>query len=322
MSELNKHSNYLLGRDYGILDTVEKELVDRYIEDLHNPKWVRLIIDRYDTGYQISNTGQIINSSGMKVPQYRTSKFSYPTAMLIIHDISMKFYVHRLVAVCFLPNTNQNNTVSHLNGLQYCNWVGNLYWEQVEKPYYTKEEVLSALELLRDPNISYGSIYQFTGVTSSALYNIYIGKSYKDISEGYEIPKRKVKYVNPITPAGCKPKVSPERIHEVCRLLRDTTNSFRGISSITGVDSRTIRDIARGRIWKSISREYGIPFDRTVTPKKRNLKPKTEAVLNWIDEDKDFEYMIEHLQSEFEMTKRRAKEFIKWVQEYFIDDHS
>lgn len=96
-------------------------------------KW---ITPTFAPNYMISNFGRIKNISrnkfivGQKKGNYRR----------ICLPPNHRFYVHRLVALLFLPNPNKLPFINHLNGIGYDNRVENLEWtNQKDNIYHSKK---------------------------------------------------------------------------------------------------------------------------------------------------------------------------------------
>lgn len=80
--------------------------------------------------YLVSNTGVIVNRLRVNHP-LRPSKrpHGYLNASLRLDDyVSKCFYVHRLVALAFLPNPEGKSDVNHKDGDPSNNHVDNLEW--------------------------------------------------------------------------------------------------------------------------------------------------------------------------------------------------
>lgn len=84
---------------------------------------------KFNTNYEISDTGIIRRKSnknvlkGCIISGYRSVKLTFEKSR------QQRFYVHRLVALHFIPNDDRNKTfVNHKNGNKLDNRVENLEW--------------------------------------------------------------------------------------------------------------------------------------------------------------------------------------------------
>ena len=84
--------------------------------------------------YKVSYFGNVdsLNSRGRgkrkrMIPSINTTK-GYLQAHLTINGTKKKYYVHRLVAICFIPNPNNYKQVNHIDGNKLNNHVSNLEW--------------------------------------------------------------------------------------------------------------------------------------------------------------------------------------------------
>lgn len=85
-------------------------------------------IDDYD-GYYISNLGNVKSLIGKTERILKTgNKHGYLHVILCNRDGHKNFKVHRLVAIYFLPNTENKPSVNHKNGIKTDNRVENLEW--------------------------------------------------------------------------------------------------------------------------------------------------------------------------------------------------
>lgn len=79
--------------------------------------------------YKISNLGNIINSKGEKLSiGKRKSNSGYIQVRLCNKGKYYYRYIHKLIAVTFIPNPNNYRTVNHINGNKLDNTITNLEW--------------------------------------------------------------------------------------------------------------------------------------------------------------------------------------------------
>lgn len=84
-------------------------------------------IKGYDGFYEISDNGRIRNSTGKILHDYDNSK-GYRYIGLSKNKVKTNFYVHRLVALNFLPIDPQRKHINHKNGKKGDNRLANIEW--------------------------------------------------------------------------------------------------------------------------------------------------------------------------------------------------
>lgn len=82
------------------------------------------------TDYHISNYGNIksFNQNKERILKPNDNGYGYLSVFLCLHNKRHKFYIHRLVAQTFIPNTNNKQEVNHKDGNKQNNRVDNLEW--------------------------------------------------------------------------------------------------------------------------------------------------------------------------------------------------
>ena len=78
--------------------------------------------------YQVSNHGNILSVKRNKYRKIRKDKWGYSIVGLNKDGGQKQLFVHRLVAVAFIPNPNNFAEVNHIDGNKANNSVDNLEW--------------------------------------------------------------------------------------------------------------------------------------------------------------------------------------------------
>lgn len=81
----------------------------------------------YEDLYKINEYGDIINSNGCIKKPYISNK-GYKIIDLYKNGQSKKYLVHRLVAIHFVPNPNNEKIVLHLDNIKTNTYYKNLKW--------------------------------------------------------------------------------------------------------------------------------------------------------------------------------------------------
>lgn len=114
------------------------------------PKQIWKDIEGYEGLYQVSNTGRVRSlnyrcTGETKTIKPRTSKLGYKGVNLCKNGKCKSCYIHRLVALAFIPNPNNYPVVNHKDENPKNNTVENLEWctQEYNNNYGTRNEKLS-----------------------------------------------------------------------------------------------------------------------------------------------------------------------------------
>lgn len=107
-------------------------------------EWRTIIIDETPTHYEVSSYGKVRNSNSGRLLKLDDSN-GYKRANIFINGKRKAYFVHRLVAMAFIPNPDKLPFINHKDEIKDNNFVDNLEWctSQYNNTYGTRLERVS-----------------------------------------------------------------------------------------------------------------------------------------------------------------------------------
>ena len=85
-------------------------------------------VNNYEELYAVDESGNVLSKRSGNILKASIDKYGYLTVHLRNGRNSRSAKVHRLVAIAFIPNTENKPTVDHVNGDKRNNHISNLRW--------------------------------------------------------------------------------------------------------------------------------------------------------------------------------------------------
>ena len=87
----------------------------------------KTLFKRHSSGLIVCSNGYVyVPVSNHKYEPHWTSGYKRPDGYCVVRLNGKGYFVHRLVAECFLENPNNEKYVDHINRCRWCNEVDNL----------------------------------------------------------------------------------------------------------------------------------------------------------------------------------------------------
>lgn len=98
--------------------------------------------------YNIGCYGTVIGTKGVKMTPY-SNQSGYLKVSLTINNKSVNRFIHRLVAIAFIPNPLNLKFVNHLDGNKQNNIVSNLEWCTHKQNMQHATNILNNMQFLK-----------------------------------------------------------------------------------------------------------------------------------------------------------------------------
>ena len=94
------------------------------MEDLEGFEFIK----GYENLYKINSQGVIYSCKHKKIIKNNNYGSKYKWVILIKNFIRKKFYVHRLIAIQWIPNPENKKQIDHIDRNKFNNCLENLRW--------------------------------------------------------------------------------------------------------------------------------------------------------------------------------------------------
>ena len=244
--------------------------------------WKHVIIDNEPMlYYHVSTEGKVFSLKSFKYLTHQKTDDDYWFISINKDGRARKCYIHRLVALAYIPNPENKPEVNHKDGNKKNNSVENLEWVTAKentahamklgtKWYYgpkgmengrsvfTDDQIREACKLLEEGKKTPKEISKITGVSKMCIYHIRFHNAWSHISKDYNISKKfysSANNFNPNTPKIIELLKEGKSTREIRKILHmgEGKNKYEGYTLISylrrkhilGKTSTTIENAAK-----------------------------------------------------------------------------
>ena len=128
-------------------------------------------IEGYEGLYAITDDGQVWSHRRQIFLKQRSDKFGYLRVSLHKNKELKTFFIHRLVALAFIPNPEGKAVVNHLDECKTNNNVSNLEWATVKENNRYGTRIERAAEGRKQPVrcVETGEVYESVKAAGAAM---------------------------------------------------------------------------------------------------------------------------------------------------------
>ena len=134
-----------------------------------------------ESNYEISDKGVLRNRINKRKRKYHINHHGYYKVSIDIGEGEKDYFVHRLVAMVFIPKEEGKEYINHINSNKTDNRVDNLEWCTVQENNahaYINNPNMAKKKSVVGKNIDTGEIIEFDSLYQAAKY--VIGKDCKE----------------------------------------------------------------------------------------------------------------------------------------------
>jgi len=147
----------------------------------------------YEGLYQVSNLGRVKSLYRFIYLKFKKDKWGYPCVNLCKKK-KTRFFIHRLVAVAFIPNPGNKPEVNHKDGVKIRNFDTNLEWSTPLEN--TTHAIITGLRKYTKTALIYQ--YDINGTFIKSFNSIYEASKETGINDGniWRCANNEIKHVD------------------------------------------------------------------------------------------------------------------------------
>lgn len=220
--------------------------------------------------YEVSSTGKVRSIKTGVVLKPFIKANGYQTVSLHKSSKSKTFYVHRLVALSFIPNPDNKPEVNHINGTKADNRVTNLEWvtpkENIQHAIENRlsnsvgannpnavlnEEVVKEIkQLYSSGQHTQDNLAKKFSVSKQTINNIVHGKSWTHVTIDRELV---VHNKGRSGENNSQSKLTVDDVRKMRELYKTGNYSFRSLGKLFGVSRTVAGRVVTYKSWKHVS---------------------------------------------------------------------
>ena len=128
-------------------------------------------IPGYEGLYRVTDDGQIFSVKRGIYMKQQSDKDGYCTVNLRKDGKYRKFFVHRLMALTYIPNPEGKETVNHINEIKNDNRLENLEWatRKEQTNHGTRTERAAASKMKKVRCVETGEVFESAGAAAQSV---------------------------------------------------------------------------------------------------------------------------------------------------------